>query len=40
MVMSSAEQKLLAQNMMLDERVKDEPERTGNDLQEDEELVF
>ena len=40
MVMSSAEQKLLAQNMMLDERVKDEPERTGNDLQEDDELVF
>ena len=40
MVMSSAEQKLLAQNMMLDERVRDEPERTGNDAQEDDELVF
>ena len=38
--MSSAEQKLLAQNMMLDERVRDEPERTGNDAQEDDELVF
>ena len=40
MVMLSAEQKLLAQNMMLDERVRDEPECTVNDLQEDDEPVF
>ena len=40
MIMSSDEQRRLARNMMLNGRDKDEPERTGNDAQDDDELVF